>query len=45
MEQNVRSALQIADHGVVLALGRVVAVGTPADLLADDQLRHNYLGF
>jgi branched-chain amino acid transport system ATP-binding protein len=45
VEQNGRSALQIADHGVVLALGRVVAVGTPVDLLADDQLRHNYLGF
>lgn len=45
IEQNVRSALSIADHGVVLSLGKV-AVTAPADQLAgDDELRHAYLGF
>ncbi len=45
VEQNARSALSIADHGVVLNLGRVVA-DEPADVLAaDEQLRHAYLGF
>jgi len=45
VEQNARSALSIADHGVVLSLGRVVA-DEPADVLAaDERLRHAYLGF
>ncbi|HEV7192510.1 MAG TPA: ABC transporter ATP-binding protein [Jatrophihabitantaceae bacterium] len=45
VEQNVRSALAIADHGVVLALGKVVASGPAAELQADENLRHAYLGF
>ena len=45
VEQNARSALSIADHGVVLNLGRVVARDAAATLAADDQLRHAYLGF
>ena len=45
VEQNVRSALSIADRGVVLALGRVVADRDAATLAADDDLRHRYLGF
>ncbi|MQW74712.1 ATP-binding cassette domain-containing protein [Nocardioides sp. dk4132] len=45
VEQNARSALSVADRGVVLDLGRVVA-DEDADVLAgDDQLRHAYLGF
>jgi len=45
VEQNARSALSVADHGIVLNLGRVVA-DEPAHVLADDdQLRHAYLGF
>lgn len=44
-EQNVTSALSIADRGVVLDLGRVAA-DAPASALADDTaLRHAYLGF
>ena len=44
-EQNVTGALSIADRGVVLELGRVVA-DAPASALADDEtLRHAYLGF
>jgi branched-chain amino acid transport system ATP-binding protein len=45
VEQNARSALSIADHGVVLNLGREVASGDPERLAADDDLRHAYLGF
>ena len=45
VEQNARVALAIADHGVVLNLGRVVASADAATLAADVALRHHYLGF
>ena len=45
VEQNAKSALGIADTGVVLNLGRVVATDDAATLAADEQLRHAYLGF
>ncbi len=45
VEQNARSALSIADVGVVLNLGKVVATDSAATLAADDDLRHAYLGF
>ena len=45
VEQNARSALSIADRGVVLNLGRVVASGEAAALAGDAELRHHYLGF
>jgi branched-chain amino acid transport system ATP-binding protein len=45
VEQNARSALAIADHGVVLNLGRVVASAEAKALAADVALRHHYLGF
>jgi branched-chain amino acid transport system ATP-binding protein len=45
VEQNARSALSIADHGVVLSLGRVVAAEPADTLAADERLRHAYLGF
>lgn len=45
VEQNARSALSVADRGVVLHLGRVVADEQASVLAADDQLRHAYLGF
>jgi branched-chain amino acid transport system ATP-binding protein len=44
-EQNVTSALSIADRGVVLSLGEVVADAPAAELAADPALRHAYLGF
>ncbi|MGH2857726.1 MAG: ABC transporter ATP-binding protein [Solirubrobacteraceae bacterium] len=45
VEQNARSALSIADRGLVLSLGRVVADREAALLAADERLRHAYLGF
>jgi branched-chain amino acid transport system ATP-binding protein len=45
VEQNARVALAIADHGIVLNLGRVVASADAATLAADVALRHHYLGF
>ena len=45
VEQNAKSALAIADTGVVLNLGKVVATDDAKALAADEQLRHAYLGF
>lgn len=45
VEQNARSALSVADVGIVLNLGRVVARDSAAALAADEGLRHAYLGF
>ena len=45
VEQNAKSALAVADRGVVLNLGRLVAQGDSAELAADDQLRRAYLGY
>ncbi len=44
VEQNARAALSVADHGIVLGVGRVVADGKPRELEADDALREAYLG-
>ncbi|SDZ15966.1 branched-chain amino acid transport system ATP-binding protein [Micromonospora pattaloongensis] len=45
VEQNVRSALSVADQGVVMSLGRVAAATTATRLRDDEHLRHAYLGF
>ena len=45
VEQNARSALSVADHAVVLALGRVVASERAEALAHKEALRHAYLGF
>ena len=44
VEQNANMALSIADHGYVLATGRVVLNGAAADLALDEDLRKAYLG-
>jgi branched-chain amino acid transport system ATP-binding protein len=44
-EQNAKSALSVADHAVVFNLGKIVAEGEPQHLMADEGLRHAYLGF
>jgi branched-chain amino acid transport system ATP-binding protein len=45
VEQNARSALSVADKGIVLALGQVAAAAAPDVLARDETLRHAYLGF
>lgn len=45
VEQNARSALAIADKGLVLNVGKVVAEDDAAALAADVALRRHYLGF
>jgi branched-chain amino acid transport system ATP-binding protein len=45
VEQNAKSALAIADTGVVLNLGRVVATDDAKALAGNEDLRHAYLGF
>lgn len=44
-EQNVAGALSVADRGLVLALGEVVADRPAVELAGDEALRHAYLGF
>ena len=45
VEQNAMGALKIADIGVVLNLGSVVAVDNAQTLLNDPAVRAAYLGF
>jgi branched-chain amino acid transport system ATP-binding protein len=45
VEQNANTALGVADHGVLLALGKVVADRPAAELKADASLRAAYLGY
>jgi branched-chain amino acid transport system ATP-binding protein len=45
VEQNAMSALKVADQGVVINLGQLVASGPAPQLLADPALRAAYLGF
>jgi len=45
VEQNVGSALRIADEAVVVSVGKVVARGPADELRSDVTLRHAYLGF
>lgn len=44
VEQNVTRALQIAQHGYVLELGRVALAGSGASLLDNPHVREAYLG-
>jgi branched-chain amino acid transport system ATP-binding protein len=44
VEQNVATALEIADRAYLLEEGRIAAEGTPADLFANPTLRRAYLG-
>ena len=45
VEQNANTALGVADHGILLALGKVVADRPAAELKADATLRAAYLGY
>ena len=44
VEQNVAQSLALADRAYVMENGAIRFVGTPADLLASDELRRAYLG-
>jgi branched-chain amino acid transport system ATP-binding protein len=44
VEQNVAMALRVADRAYVLEQGRMVAEGTPDDLMQRDEIRRAYLG-
>ena len=44
VEQNVSMALGVADRAYVLEQGRMVAEGTPDDLMKRDEIRRAYLG-
>ena len=44
IEQNVSTALAIAQRAYVLENGRIVAEGAPAALLAQPEIRVAYLG-
>jgi branched-chain amino acid transport system ATP-binding protein len=44
VEQNVAKALAVASRAYVLAEGRVVSSGTPADLAREPHIRSAYLG-
>ncbi|TWC68196.1 ABC transporter ATP-binding protein [Herbaspirillum sp. SJZ099] len=45
VEQNARAALQTADYGYVLELGKVTMQGESAQLAGDSQVIQAYLGF
>ena len=44
VEQNAQAALQRANHGYVLEVGRIVLQGSGKELLASDEVRKAYLG-
>jgi branched-chain amino acid transport system ATP-binding protein len=44
VEQNANMALQIADYGYVLEVGRIVMAGTSERLLRSDDIKEFYLG-
>ena len=44
VEQNATMALQVADHAVVLEVGRIALSGLAADLAASDDIQRLYLG-
>ena len=44
VEQNARAALEVADHGYVLEIGRIVMDGPAERLMASEDIREFYLG-
>ena len=45
VEQNAMSALKIADIGIIINVGSLIASGPSQDLLSDSNLRAAYLGY
>jgi len=44
VEQNARKALQIADRGYVIEIGRIVLTGTGEELRSNEKIQEAYLG-
>ena len=44
VEQDIKSTLEIADHGYVIENGQIVTEGLGSDLLGDDAIKTAYLG-
>lgn len=44
IEQRLKFALALADRVYVMSKGQIVAERTPSELMADDEVRHKYLG-
>jgi len=44
VEENAKAALEVADYGYVLELGKVAVQGTVAQLVATEAIRNSYLG-
>ena len=45
VEQNARSALDVAHRATVLEVGRVAVEGSADELRADESIRRSYLGY
>ena len=43
-DHSVRETLGICDHAVIISEGRVLAAGTPAEIVANPDVRRIYLG-
>jgi lipopolysaccharide export system ATP-binding protein len=43
-DHNVRETLSIVDRAYVMVSGRIIAAGTPEEIIADDNVRRFYLG-
>jgi lipopolysaccharide export system ATP-binding protein len=43
-DHNVRDTLDICDRAYIVSAGYIIAEGSPAAILADDNVRHVYLG-
>jgi lipopolysaccharide export system ATP-binding protein len=43
-DHNVRETLGICDHAYIISDGQVLAEGTPADIIANAEVRRVYLG-
>jgi branched-chain amino acid transport system ATP-binding protein len=44
VEQNAQAALELADHGYVMEVGRIVMDGAASDLLKSEDIQNFYLG-
>ncbi|HEX2987751.1 MAG TPA: ABC transporter ATP-binding protein, partial [Chloroflexota bacterium] len=44
VEQNASMALDLADRGYVMELGKIVLDGPATDLAESDLIKHSYLG-